>query len=93
MIKRPCIRTQIVLRRVSRHPVVRAGSRIQKHVVRSAALGLVPDALNDIAFHHAHVDVNELVHVIQDTTSISLMNLVIATILVSKLGLPSKKDL
>jgi len=74
------------MRRVSRHPVVqqtiRSGSRIQKHVVRGATLGLVPDALNDIAFHHAQLNVAEVVHVFQDTITISTMNIVLATILV-----------
>lgn len=91
MNTRPCLRTQIVLRRVSRHPIVqktiRTGNRIQKHVVRSATLSLVPDAVNDIAFHHAQLNINEIVHVFQDTVAISTMNMVIATMLVlSKLG-------
>lgn len=85
MIKRPCLRTQIVLRRVTRHPVVqktiRTGSRVQKHVVRSATLSLVPDAVNDIAFHHAQLNINEVIHVFQDTVAISTMNMVIATML------------
>ena len=82
----PCIQTRVVIRRVSRHPVVqqtiRSGSRIQKHVVRGATLGLVPDAVNDIAFHHAQLNVAEVVHVFQDTITISTMNIVLATILV-----------
>ena len=89
-MNKPCIRTQIVLRRVSRHPIVRqtirSGSRIQKHMVRGATLGLVPDAVNDIAFHHAQLNMTEVVHVIQDTIAISTMNMVLATMLtVSKL--------
>jgi hypothetical protein len=85
-MNKPCIQTRVVMRRVSRHPVVqqtiRSGSRIQKHVVRGATLGLVPDALNDIAFHHAQLNVAEVVHVFQDTITISTMNIVLATILV-----------
>ena len=85
-MNKPCIQTRVVIRRVSRHPVVqqtiRSGSRIQKHVVRSATLGLVPDAVNDIAFHHAQLNVAEVVHVFQDTITISTMNIVLATILV-----------
>lgn len=85
-MNKPCIRTQIVLRRVSRHPVVqqtiRSGSRIQKHVVRGATLGLVPDAVNDIAFHHAQLNITEVVHVFQDTIAISTMNTILATMLV-----------
>jgi hypothetical protein len=51
-------------------------------VVRGATLGLVPDAVNDIAFHHAQLNITEVVHVFQDTITISTMNIVLATILV-----------
>jgi threonine dehydratase len=85
-MNKPCVQTRVVLRRVSRHPVfqqtLRTGSRIHKHAVRSATLSLVPDAVNDIAFHHAQLNVNEIVHVIQDTVAISTMNMVLATMLV-----------
>ena len=85
-MNKPCVQTRVVLRRVSRHPIVRqtfrSGSRIQKHVVRGATLGLVPDAVNDIAFHHAQLNMTEVVHVFQDTLAISTMNTVLATILV-----------
>jgi hypothetical protein len=90
-MNKPCVQTRVALRRVSRHPIVRqtirTGSRIQKHVVRSATLSLVPDAVNDIAFHHAQLNMNEVVHVFQDTIAISTMNMVLATMLVlSKLA-------
>ena len=85
-MNKPCVHTRVVLRRVSRHPIVRqtfrSGARIQKHVVRGATLGLVPDAVNDIAFHHAQLNVTEVVHVFQDTIAISTMNTVLATMLV-----------
>ena len=85
-MKKPCVQTRVALRRVSRHPIVqqtfRTGTRIQKHAVRSATLSLVPDAVNDIAFHHAQLNVNEIVHVIQDTVAISTMNMVLAMMLV-----------
>ena len=85
-MNKPCVQTRVALRRVSRHPIVqqtiRTGTRIHKHAVRSATLSLVPDAVNDIAFHHAQLNVNEIVHVIQDTVAISTMNMVLATMLV-----------
>lgn len=85
-MNKPCVQTRVVIRRVSRHPIVRqtirTGSRIQKHAVRSAALSLVPDAVNDITFHHAQLDMTEVVHVFQDTIAISTMNMVLATMLV-----------
>lgn len=85
-MNKPCVQTRVVLRRVSRHPVVqqtiRTGSRIQKHVVRGATLSLVPDAVNDLAFHHAQLDMMEVIHVFQDTIAISTMNMVLATALI-----------
>ena len=85
-MNKPCVQTRVVMRRMSRHPFVqqtiRTGSRIQKHAVRSATLSLVPDAVNDIAFHHAQLDMTEVVHVFQDTIAISTMNMVLATMLV-----------
>ena len=85
-MNKPCVQTRVAMRRVSRHPIVRqtirSGARIQKHVVRGATLGLVPDAVNDIAFHHAQLNMAEVVHVFQDTIAISTMNMVLATMLV-----------
>jgi hypothetical protein len=85
-MNKPCVQTRVVMRRMSRHPFVqqtiRTGSRIQKHAVRSATLSLVPDAVNDIAFHHAQLNMTEVVHVFQDTIAISTMNMVLATMLV-----------
>jgi hypothetical protein len=37
--------------------------------------------VNDIAFHHAQLNMNEVVHVFQDTIAISTMNMVLATAL------------
>jgi threonine dehydratase len=85
-MNKPCVQTRVIIRRVSRHPIVkqtiRTGSRIQKHAVRSATLSLVPDAVNDIAFHHAQLNMTEVVHVFQDTVAISTMNMFLATMLV-----------
>jgi hypothetical protein len=85
-MNKPCVQTRVVFRRVSRHPVVqqtiRTGSRIQKHVVRGVTLSLVPDAVNDLAFHHAQLDMTEVIHVFQDTIAISSMSMVLATALI-----------
>ena len=85
-MNKPFVQTRVIIRRVSRHPIVkqtiRTGTRIQKHAVRSATLSLVPDAVNDIAFHHAQLNMTEVVHVFQDTVAISTMNMFLATMLV-----------
>jgi hypothetical protein len=83
----PCVHVRITVRRVVRHPVVqrslRSGALMQKHVIRNATLGLVPDAVNDVAFHHAHIDIVEIVRVVQDTASISVMTLVLGALTVA----------
>jgi hypothetical protein len=47
-------------------------------VVRGATLSLVPDAVNDVAFHHAQMNISEVVHVFQDTAVISTINALVA---------------
>ena len=83
----PCVHVRITVRRVVRHPVVqrslRSGALMQKHVIRNATLGLVPDAVNDVAFHHAHIDLLEVLHVVQDTATISTMTLVMGALTVA----------
>ena len=66
------------MRRVTQHPFVRSGKFLQKHVVRGATLSLVPGAVNDVAFHHAQFNIEEMFHVVQDTTSIGVMTLALA---------------
>lgn len=79
---RTCTHVRITVRRVQRHPItqrtIRSGNLIKKHVVRGATLGLIPDALNDFAFHHAPVTVDEAVHILQDQVTISSMSAMLA---------------
>ena len=85
--RRQCLQIRVTVRKVSKHPLVRSSRRLQKHVVRGATLGLVPDAVNDVAFHHAPLNLNEVIHVVQDTTSVSLMTLALA-LAITRLKLP-----
>ena len=77
-----CVHVRIAIRRVQRHPVaqrtIRSSTLIKRHVVRGATLGLIPDALNDFAFHHAQVNVDEAIHIVIDQAAISSMTAVIA---------------
>ena len=82
--RRTCVKIRTTVRKISKHPIVRSGVLLRKHVVRGATLGLVPDAVNDVAFHHAQLNVDELVHILQDTTTISTMTLMLA-ILITRL--------
>lgn len=86
MQRAACVQVRIGVRRVMRHPIsqktLRSSALLRKHVVRNATLGLVPDAVNDIAFHHAQLNLDEVIHVIQDTATISSMTAVLAATLV-----------
>ena len=79
---RICIR--ITIRRVVRHPItqktIRSGALLRKHVVRGATLGLVPSTLNDVVFHHAPLNLGEVIHVVQDTAAVTTMNAIVAVI-------------
>jgi hypothetical protein len=79
---RPCTHVLITVRRVQRHPItqrtIRSGNLIKKHVVRGATLGLIPDALNDFAFHHAPVTFDEAIHILQDQVTISSLSAMMA---------------
>ena len=82
-----CIHVRITVRRVQRHPItkrtIRSTTLIKKHVVRGATLGLIPDALNEFAFHHAQLSMDEVIHILQDQVSISSMSAVLAIALLS----------
>lgn len=79
--RRTCVKIRTTVRKLSRHPIVRSGQLLKKHVVRGATLSLVPDAVNDMAFHHAQLNFDEVVHVLQDTTTIASMTYVLAIVL------------
>ena len=84
---RPCTHVRITVRRVQRHPItqrtIRSGNLIKKHVVRGATLGLIPDALNDFAFHHAPVTFDEAFHILQDQVAISSLSGIMAIVLIA----------
>jgi hypothetical protein len=84
VVAQPCTHIRIGVRRVQRHPITqRTGNLIKKHVVRGATLGLLPDALNDFAFHHAPLTVNEAVHILQDQVAISSLSAMMAIVLMT----------
>lgn len=86
-MNKPCVQVRVVVRKVQRHPITqrtfRSGNLIKKHVVRGATLGLIPDALNDFAFHHAPLTVNEAVHILQDQVTISSLSAMMAIVLMA----------
>lgn len=82
-----CIHVRITVRRVQRHPItkrtIRSTTLLKKHVVRGVTLGLIPDALNDFAFHHAQVSMDEILHILQDQATISSMSAALAIALLT----------
>jgi len=77
-----CVTVRVTVRKVQRHPItkrtLRSTTLLKKHVVRGATLGLVPDALNDFAFHHAQVNMSEITHLLLDQVTISSMSAALA---------------
>ena len=82
-----CVHVRITVRRVQRHPItkrtIRSTTLLKKHVVRGATLSLVPDAVNDFAFHHAQANLDEVFHILQDQVAISGMSAILAIALLS----------
>lgn len=80
-------RTCITVRRVGRHPViqrsVRSGALLKKHVVRATTLSMIPSTVNDVVFHHAQLNVQEVVHMATDSLTIGTMNAIVAVISVA----------
>jgi hypothetical protein len=79
--RKTCVKIRTTVRKLSNHPLIKSSRLLRRHVVRGATLSLVPDAVNDVAFHHAQLNLNEILHVIQDTTSITSMTFLLAIIL------------
>lgn len=79
-------RTCITVRRAARHPVVtrtlRSENLLRRHLVRGATLGLVPNTINDVAFHHAQMNLGEIIHVTQDTVTISTIDALAAILMI-----------
>ena len=78
---------QITVRRIQRHPItkrtIRTGTLFQKHVIRRATLGMVPSTVNDMVFHHAQLNVDELIHIVQDQASISSISALMAIAMIA----------
>jgi hypothetical protein len=79
-------RTCITVRKVARHPVatrtIRSGALLRKHVIRATTLSLVPDTVNDVVFHHAQLNIQEVIHATQDSVTIGTINGLVALVTV-----------
>lgn len=74
---RICVQVRKVARRT-----IRSEQLLRRHFVRGAAIGIVPSTINDVAFHHAQLNLGEIIHVTQDTVTITTLN-TLASILVT----------
>ena len=79
-------RALVTLRRVQRHPLtqktLRTGARIQKKFIRGATLGVLPSGIDDVMFHHAHLNIDEAMHIVLDQATISAMSGIIALLII-----------
>lgn len=89
LMNRVVKRTCITVRKVGRHPIVartiRSEHLLRKHVIRATTLSLVPDTVNDVIFHHAQLNIQEVIHATQDSVTIGTINGLVALVtIVSK---------
>jgi len=62
---------------------MRSSKFIKKHIVRSAALSLVPSEVNDVIIHHAKLNLDQIIHVATDSATVSAMSAAISVLLTS----------
>ena len=87
-IRRTCVQVRRIGRSETIQRAFTASKFIKKHFVRGAVLGVVPSTINDVAFHHAALNVQEVIHVTVDTVTVSSINAVAnILIVVSKIPL------
>lgn len=82
MSKRICVHVRRVIRSPMVTRTIRSGTLLRKHVVRGATIGLVPSTINDVAFHHAQLNITEVIHVTQDAVTLTTLN-ALASVLVT----------
>jgi len=82
MSKRICVHVRRVIRSPMVTRTIRSGALLRKHVVRGATIGLVPSTINDVAFHHAQLNINEVIHITQDAMTLTTLN-ALASVLVT----------
>jgi len=68
-----CVKTQVFIRRVQRHPISQKAMRHSKRIVRIT----IPGVMNEVIFHHAQLNMDEVLHVTEDTFAISILGILI----------------
>jgi len=78
-----CVQTLVLVRRAQRHPLGKKVLRLHKKATRDVGMGIVPNALNDLVFHHAQLSVDEVIHVTQDTVAATALAIAIRLLLMN----------
>jgi len=72
-------RTCVQVRRFARRPEVRWGTTyVKKNFVRATMLSFVPSAIDDVAIHHASLDLAEIIRVGIDTATINAIGIILS---------------
>ena len=82
-IRRTCVQVRRIGRSEPVQRAVTASRFIKKHMIRGAAFGIFPSTVNDMAFHHATLNMNELIHITVDTMTVTSINTVANILLVA----------
>jgi hypothetical protein len=84
---KPCVRAQVMVRKIQRHPFTRNSVRLQKYMAKGVTFGVLPSGINDVVFHHAPITVDEAMHVIIDQACISSFSMILAIAIVASRSL------
>lgn len=86
-IRRTCVHVRRIGKSEPIQRAITATKFMKKHMIRGAALGIFPSTINDVAFHHATLNMSEIIHVTVDTLTLTGINTV-ANILIVASKLP-----
>jgi len=74
-MKKACVQ----IRRLVRRPEIRWGTTyMKKNLIRTTVMSFVPSAIDDVAIHHANLNISEIVHVGIDTVTINMIGIILS---------------
>lgn len=77
-----CVR--IHLKSVQRNPLfkktVRTGLLMKKNIIRTTLVSVAPSVLDDFVLHHAHVDINEALHLTTDLVFVNSLSAIASVV-------------
>jgi hypothetical protein len=51
---------------------------MKKNLIRTTVMSFVPSAIDDVAIHHANLNISEIVHVGIDTATINMIGIILS---------------